>query len=204
MLDLQTLTAAGIHPTQARHFLEPLQVACTRFQIHTARRLAAFLAQCGHESTLFTSLEEDLYYKTPERIRAVFPATVTHQAKALELLRNPKALANWVYARKNGNGDVASGHGWTYRARGLIGVTGLANYHRAELDLQRPYVAQPDLVAAPADAALTSAHFWHTNGCNRLADAWDIDGITRRVNGPGMQGRVHRDLLSKQFLEALA
>lgn len=203
MLELQQLIAAGVQPSQARRFLEPLQAACARFQINTAPRIAAFLGQCGHESTMFTALEEDLFYKTPDRIRAVFPATVTTQAKALELVRAPKALGNWVYAGKNGNGDVASGHGWTYRARGAIGVTGLANYAKAERDLNRPYVSQPDLVAAPTDAALTSAHFWHSNDCNRLADAWNIDGITRRVNGPGMKGRVHRDLLSKTFLEAL-
>lgn len=204
MLELQHLITAGIEPTQARRFLEPLRVATARFGITTPQRLAAFLGQCAHESSGFTRLEENLFYTTPERIRAVFPQTVPTMAMARTLLRDPKGLANHVYARKNGNGDPASGDGWTYRARGLIGITGLHNYRAAEQGIGRPYLAQPELIAAPSDAALSSAHWWHDNGCNKLADAWDIDGCTRRVNGPGMQGRSHRNGLSQGFLEAFA
>lgn len=204
MLELQHLIAAGIDPTQARRFLEPLRQACERFRIDTPRRRAAFIAQLAHESTGFTRLEENLFYTTPERIRAVFPSTVPTLAQARTLVRAPQALANHVYARKNGNGDAASGDGWRYRGRGLIGLTGLGNYLRAEQTLGRPYVSQPDLVAQPADAALTSAHWWHLNDCNRLADTWDIDGITRRVNGPGMQGRTHRAHIVQAMVEAFA
>lgn len=204
MLELQHLITAGIGPAQARQFLEPVRQACERFRIDTARRRATFIANIAHESTNFTRLEEDLFYKTPERIRAVFPSTVPTLALASTLVRAPKALANHVYARKNGNGDSASGDGWRYRGRGLIGLTGLANYLSAEQALGRPYVSQPDLVAQPADAALTSAHWWHVNDCNRLADAWELDAITRRVNGPGMQGRSHRAAIANELIEALA
>lgn len=204
MLELQHLIAAGIHATQARHFLEPIRQACERFRIDTPRRRAAFIAQIAHESTNFTRLEENLFYTTPERIRAVFPSTVPTLAQACTLVRAPQALANHVYARKNGNGDAASGDGWRYRGRGLIGLTGLGNYLRAEQALGRSYVTQPDLVAQPADAALTSAHWWHLNDCNRLADAWELDAITRRVNGPGMQGRSHRAAVANDLIEALA
>jgi putative chitinase len=204
MLELQHLISAGIEPTQARRFLEPLLGACERFRINTPRRMGAFLGQCAHESNGFTRLEENLFYTTPERVRFVFQQTVPTMAMASTLLRNPKALASHVYARKNGNGDTASGDGWTYRARGLIGITGLNNYRAAEQGIGRPYVAHPDLIADPYDAALTSAHWWHDNGCNKLADDWDIDGCTRRVNGPGMQGRSHRAGLSQDFLETFS
>lgn len=111
MIDLARLIAAGIAPTQARVFLAPLSAACARFGISTPARLAAFIGQCAVESGRFTQLEEGLYYTTAERVRAVFPASVLSLGDAARLTRNPQALANRVYAGRNGNGDEASGDG---------------------------------------------------------------------------------------------
>lgn len=197
MITIGQLVAAGIAPTQARMFAEPLSAACDRFQINTPARIAAFVAQCRVESTNFTALEEGLYYTTPERILKIFRSRVTSLQQASRLARNPKALANCVYAGKNGNGDEASGHGWLYRGRGLIGTTGLANYIAAEKALGRPYVAQPDLVALPPDACLAAALYWHENKLNPLADAQLTDEITEAVNGPAM---MHADL-RRQYAE---
>jgi len=65
------LISAGIAPTQARQFAEPMRAACALFDISTPVRLAAFLAQCIHESAGFTRLEENLWYTTPDRIDAL-------------------------------------------------------------------------------------------------------------------------------------
>jgi putative chitinase len=197
MITVGQLVAAGIAPTQARMFAEPLSVACDRFAINTPARIAAFVAQCRVESTNFTALEEGLYYTTPDRIMKIFRSRVTSLRQASRLARNPKALANCVYAGKNGNGDEASGHGWLYRGRGLIGTTGLKNYTAAEKALGRPYVAQPDLVALPPDACLTAALYWHENKLNPLADAQLTDEITEAVNGKAM---MHADL-RRQYAE---
>jgi putative chitinase len=185
-LTLATLIAAGMPPTQARQFVVPLSEACARFNINTGARLAGFLAQCRVESADFTQLEENLYYTTPERIRAVFPSRVNSLQDAASLTRNPKALANRVYAGKIGNGDEASGDGFRFRGRGLKQLTGRANYADAAAGLGRPYVEQPDLVALPADACLTAAWFWNNAKANHLADSAQWDAITRAVNGPGM------------------
>jgi putative chitinase len=195
MIQIASLVAAGIGPTQARLFEAPLQAACARFEIDTPLREAAFVAQCAHESQLFTSLEEGLYYRNPERICAIFHGSVPTVALAQTLACNPKLLANHVYANRNGNHDEASGDGWRYRGRGLIQLTGRANYARAAAALDRDYVGDPDLVLQPLDACLSAGWFWQACKLNALADAKRIDDITRAINGAAMAGaKERRDL----------
>jgi predicted chitinase len=69
---LAQLIAAGITPAVARVFLPHLLLAADRFTINTPRRMAAFIGQCGHESSAFTRLEENLYYTDPARIARMF------------------------------------------------------------------------------------------------------------------------------------
>lgn len=204
MISIASLIAAGLKPTQARVFAEPLARACQHFRIDTPERVAGFLGQCIVESSGFTQIEESLYYSTPERIRAVFPSRVHSLAEAAALARNPRGLANRVYAGRLGNGDEASGDGWRFRGRGLIQLTGRANYSAAAVGCHRPYTTDPDLVALPDDACMTAAWFWASAGLGTLADLRDWDGITRRVNGPAMLHKAERAIASALALEALA
>ena len=200
MITVPRLIAAGIAPTQAKVFAGPLAAACKQYEINTPVRIAAFLAQTAHESAGFSKLEEDLYYRAPERVRQIFPVTVPTMRDAATLIRNGQKLANRVYAGKNGNGDEASGDGWKYRGRGLLQLSGRANYAAATRSPARDYEAHPEAVAEPVDACLTSAWFWASTRCNDLADNSDIDGVTRRVNGPAMAGADDR---RNRFRESL-
>lgn len=204
MITTQTLIAAGVGPTQAKTFAEPLRAACALFDISTPVRVAAFLAQCIHESAGFARLEENLFYTTPERIRAMWPSRVSSLADAATLCRKPQALANRVYAQRLGNGDAASGDGWRYRGRGLFQLTGRHNYADAALELNRPYIERPDLVAQPSDACLTAAWYWHTNKLNILADASNTKAITRAINGPAMVGLHERQAAFDRAVQAFA
>lgn len=201
-IDIALLIRCGINPNQAREFERPLRYACDRYQINTTRRLAAFLGQCAVESADFTRLEEGLYYTTAQRVRAVFGSRVPTDAMAQSLLRNPQALANRVYANLGGNGDETSGDGWKYRGRGIIQLTLKGNYTAAAQANQRPYVEQPELVARPADAAFTAAWYWGFHDLNTLADGWQTDDITRRIN-KGMAGRMQRRTRCDELLEIL-
>lgn len=185
-ISIGQLVAAGIGPTQARALRPHLAPALNRFGISNPVRVAAFLAQCHVESQGFTRLEENLMYTTSARIARVWPSRFPTPADAAPYVRNPERLANRVYAGRIGNGPQASGDGWRFRGRGLKQLTGRANYHRAADALGLPYLADPDLVSELEHAILTAAWFWHENGCNALADAGQIDAITRRVNGPAM------------------
>lgn len=202
---IERLIAAGVHPTQARAFADPLKAAMALFDITTKERQAAFLAQCMIESQGFTKLEEDLYYTTPSRLNAIFSA-ITTDAEAKLYVRNPKALANKVYANRNGNGDEASGDGWEFRGRGLFQLTGRANYKNASegVGMGAVYLNRPALVATPSDAALTAAWYWQSHGCNQLIDAGDFDRTTRMINGPAMLHKHERAAAFHHNLSAFA
>jgi putative chitinase len=203
-IDVAVLVACGVGPAQARVFVEPLGAACSRFEIRTPARKAAFLGQAVHESMGFQHLEEVLYYRSADRIWDVFRRLHPRGHNGVALLaRNARGLANAAYAGVNGNGDEASGDGWRFRGRGLFQLTGRANYHDAGQDLGRPYVVQPELVALPADACLTAAWYWHTRKCNPLADTAQWDAITRVINGPAMRGASERQTLTEEALRAL-
>ncbi len=197
------LIAVGVHPTQARTFAPLLESALPRWGVDTRKRQAAFLAQAIHESAGFARLEENLWYTTPERIRAVWPTRVMPE-QAPQLVRNPKGLANRVYAGRLGNGDESSGDGFRYRGRGIFQLTGRLNYRAAEAALRMPYEANPDIVAHDVDAVLTECWFWSENRCNGLADSGDHGGMCKAINGPALAGLRERTALYRACFEALA
>lgn len=202
MLTLAQLIATGVTPAVARVFLPHLAEAFKRFDIDTPRRIAAFIGQCSHESSAFTRLEENLYYTDPTRIAKMFSALrQVEQARAYA--RNPKALANVVYAGRNGNGNVESGDGWIFRGRGLIQITGRGNYRDAAAGTGLPCLSAPEIVADHAAAAMTAAWYWKAHGLNALADLWQIDGITRGINGAAMAGRADRVERCNRAMDAL-
>lgn len=200
----QQLIAAGASPTQAKIYADPMSAACALFDIATPVRLAAFVAQCLHESRGLSQTEESLWYSTPERIREMWPTRVPTLAAAAALCRKPQDLANRVYSLRNGNGDAASGDGWRFRGRGLFQLTGRHNYADAALELNRPYIQQPELVALPADACLTAAWYWHCNKLNHLADASNTKAITWAINGPALAGLSERIQLFDRAMGAFA
>lgn len=202
---IERLIAAGVNPTQAKAFAEPLKAAMALFDISTDTRVAAFLAQAMIESQRFTRLEENLFYTTPARIDAVFSAVKSTEEATL-YVRNPQRLANKVYANRNGNGDEASGDGWAFRGRGLFQLTGRANYKAASegVGMGAVYMHKPSLVAEPSDACLTAAWYWQSRGCNRLIDADNFDATTRLINGPAMLHRHERAAAFHHNLTAFA
>lgn len=201
-LSVANLVAAGIGPTQAKAFVDPLQVTLDQFEINTPMRQASFLGQCAHESGLFVHLEEGLFYRDAKRLTTLF-RVFSSVLEAQTYLGRPEALANFVYAGRNGNGSEMSGDGWRYRGRGLFQLTGRNNYTSASLDLARPYLQQPELVAQPTDACLTAGWFWDRHHLNTLADAGSVDLITRAINGIAMAGAVERRALVRGFYKVL-
>ena len=197
------LRSIGVNAEIAAHYAPVLAAELPAFAIHTPARVAAFLAQCHVESAGFARLSENLSYGSAERLCAVWPSRFRGLAAARPYVRAPERLANRVYAGRLGNGAEASGDGWRFRGRGLKQLTGRANYSAAGQALGRPYLEQPDLVARPHDAVRTACWFWRANGCNALADAGDLDAITRRINGPAMLKAPERRHLAEKLLAAL-
>lgn len=146
-----------------------LNEAMTRFDITTIERIAAFLAQVGHESGDCRRLVESLDY-SPGRLTAVWPRRFPTLQHAAPYAHQPERLANLVYANRLGNGPVTSGDGWHFRGRGLMQITGRGNYRSTGLALGLDFEFHPELLETPLPAALAAAQFWASRGLNELAD----------------------------------
>jgi len=152
------------------------------YQIDTPHRLAAFLAQCAHESGNFVFIKENLNYKW-QSLRKVFPKYFPTDQLAQQYEKQPEAIANRVYANRMGNGSEDSGDGWKFCGRGLIQVTGRDNYSwfAASLDISPEEASE--YMETFEGAAQSACWFWETNNLNQWADRGDIVTLTKRING---------------------
>ncbi len=132
-------------------------------EIETPLRVCHFLAQAAHETGGFSSLARQ---------------------------GGPDLFAR--YDNRIDLGNVEKGDGYRYRGRGLLPLTGRANYlaygARLELDL----IAHPDQVAEPQTAAAVSCLYWQYKGLNEVADRDDCPAITLRIAG-SREGLANRE-----------
>lgn len=197
----QLADAVGCPLERAQRWIDPLNSAMERYQINTPDRKAQFLAQIGHESGALARMSENLKYSAV-RLLQIFPRYFT-KSDAGKFQYQPMLIANRVYANRYGNGGEASGDGFTYHGRGLIQLTFKDNYRACGAALGKDLVANPDLLLSPELAALAAAWYWQSHGCNAMADAGEIRGITKAVNG-GYNGLPERMALLSQASSALA
>ena len=178
-------------------WIDALNAAMLRYEINTPARAAAFLAQTAHESGEFRRLVENLSYSAAGLCKT-WPKRFSTLDIAKPYERKPELLANYVYAKRLGNGDVASGDGWRFRGRGLIQLTGRGNYRSCGAAIVLPLETEPERLETPEAAAMAAAQFWQSRGLNHLADDQNDDNddedfvaITRIING-GIAGLTAR------------
>ncbi|KMN16866.1 lysozyme [Pseudomonas helleri] len=150
-----------------------------RYQIVGQLRIAAFIAQIGHESGQFRFVRE---------------------------LGSDQYLSKYdtgSLAKRLGNTPQADGDGQKYRGRGLIQITGRANYMTCGEALALDLLNQPELLEKPQHASMSAAWYWASKGLNTLADADQFDKITQRING-GQNGAADRQALYARALKVLA
>ena len=169
-------------PAAAAAFVDPLNLYLQRYAIDSVCRMASFFGQIGVECAELTAMEENLRYTSVDRLRAIYPKKLAG-LDVSALVANPKGLANVVYANRMGNGDVASEDGWRFRGRGLIHLTGRANYTALAAATGFDVVSEPDLLLQPVCAVLSACWFWQSNSLNVVADAGDIRRLTLKING---------------------
>lgn len=195
----QFMRAAGISSSLAEKWYSHIVEAMNTYGIDTPKRQAHFIGQIGTESGGFQSVQESLNYSVAGL--AIFGSRLT-AAQREQLGRKPgekalsperqAAIANIVYGGRFGNN--LNGDGWKYRGRGLKQITFKANYEECGKALGLNLVDSPDLLLQDKYAALSAGWFWKANGCNQFADAGDVNGLTRRINGGlnGLQDRIDR------------
>jgi putative chitinase len=161
------LAAAQLSDALVERWYAPLHAAFEEFEIATPARVSAFIAQAGHETLGFTLVRE-LWGPTTAQLAYEPPSR-----KAAEL------------------GNVRSGDGQRFRGRGLLQITGRANYAACGAALGVDLEGQPEQLEQAPAAARASAWWWHRHGCNALADIGDFVALTRRING-GVNGLSDR------------
>lgn len=175
---LQILPNAG---KQVGVFASALTLAMDKYQINTRLRMAAFIAQVGHESGQFRYVKE---------------------------LGGDQYLSKYdtgTLAKRLGNTPEADGDGQKYRGRGLIQITGRDNYLACSKALfgDDRLLRTPETLELAEWAAKSAAWFWNSRNLNALADAGDFIGVTRRING-GTNGLAERQEFYQRALKVLA
>lgn len=174
------------------HWHHALSEALPDYDINTPPRIAAFVAQCAHESGNFTAIKENLNYRAETLSKVwprLFPADV-----AAQYAHNQEAIANRAYANRMGNGDESSGDGFRFCGRGLIQLTGKSNYQAFADSVQMDINDVPEYLATFEGAVQSACWFWENNNLNSWADQCDIEKITRIINGGtlGLEDRTAR------------
>jgi putative chitinase len=164
------------------------------YEINTSRRIAAFIAQCSHESGGFTALKENLNYRW-QTLRKLFPKYFPTDELAQQYASRPdkqQAIANRIYASRMGNGPEESGDGYRFCGRGLIQLTGRQNYTWFAASIETPVEEVSEYLETFEGAAQSACWFWETNKLNQWADSGDIVTLTKRINGGtiGLEDRI--------------
>lgn len=151
--------------------------------------VAAFVAQLMVESSELNRVAENLNYSA-QRLCQVWPKRFPSSDIAQRYAHNPRALANFVYANRLGNGPPESDEGWKYRGRGVIQTTGKTNYRRVEAALGIPAVRHPELLEEKGAGCMAAGWYWWENKLSFYAAGEpnsDLDAdfvtITRRIQG---------------------
>ncbi len=167
----------AIPAARAGKWLEPMRLAFRHADLSSVERAAAFLAQIGHESGGLHYVRE-IWGPTPAQSR---------------------------YEGRADLGNTQPGDGPRYRGRGLIQITGRANYRRVSQRLKPmgapDFEAEPEQLEQPRWAALSAADYWKDRDLNRFVG--DFRQLTRRINGGfnGLEDRVRRLERAKATLQ---
>ena len=174
-------------------WLKPLEDTFAKYDISTPKRQAAFIGQCQHESNNFNTLEENLHYSAGALMR-VWPSRFPDASTAEKYANNPQAIADKVYGGRADLGNSEDGDGWKFHGRGIIQLTGRANYTVCGNALGLPFTDVPELILQPENACMSAGWFWNKKNLNDLADNEDWETMTKRINGGtvGLDDRINK------------
>lgn len=174
--------------------MKPLDAATLAQIMPYAKAKAALYAP------LLDAAMREFDINTPAR-QASFLSQVGHESGQLRYVRELASGA--AYEGRKDLGNTQPGDGERYRGRGLIQITGRANYTAAMMALDVDVVEHPELLEAPVLACRSAAWFWESHGLNELADTGDQIKVTKRING-GINGLPDRIQLFMGAIKVLS
>jgi len=181
-------------------WLGPLEEVFAKYDISTPQRQASFIGQCAHESGNFKTLQENLNYSA-EGLMKTWPSRFPTKEMADQYARQPAKIAGKVYNGRLGN--TSEEEAAQYLGRGLIQLTGKENYANCGTALGVDFIGNPTILVEPKYAALSAGWFWRKRDLNSLADANDIETMTKRING-GLNGIDDRKAKIAKALSVLS
>lgn len=152
------------------------------YNINTPARVAAFIAQCAHESGGFKFLKENLNYRAAS-LTKVWPRYFPTMEIAQQYANKQEMIANRAYGGRMGNGPEETGDGWKFCGRGLIQLTGRNNYQAFADSIETDIEEIPAYLQTFEGAVQSACWFWETNKLNQWADQGDVVTTTKRING---------------------
>ena len=175
------------------HWYEAFCEILPDYDIDTPQRVAAFLAQCAHESGGFKAIKENLNYR-PATLVTLFKKyfDLETATRYCAMPDKQSAIANKIYANRMGNGPEESGDGYRYCGRGLIQLTGKDNYTRYAQSTEQTVEEASEHLTTFEGCVQSAAWFWEANNLNQYADSGDILTMTKRINGGtiGLEDRI--------------
>lgn len=199
MIDADLLALASSQPASALEaWVEPMRAACVKADINTIRRVAAFIAQIGHESD-FKPRSENLNYS----VKGLLDTFGRHRISVTDAQKygrtasqraNQEAIANCIYGGAWGAeelGNTQPGDGWLFRGTGPLQVTGRDNLTRFAKFMGMPLEEALAYARTLEGGIMAAAWFWEENDINRLADTPGVADETKRING-GQNGLADR------------
>jgi putative chitinase len=203
-IDLLTAMCPKTKHSILESYVEPLNTVAEYYDMYdNPRRVAGFLAQIGHESGGFNAVKENLNYSA-KGLMGTFKKYFPTEDIAKQYERKPEMIANRVYANRMNNGPEESGDGYRFCGRGLIQLTGRANYTKFANDLGMSIEDTVAYLETPNGAVASAGWFWDNNKLNQYCDKDDFVTLTKRINGGtiGLEDRQHHYHLALQFLGA--
>ena len=185
----------------SEHWYEALCKILPDYDINTPERVACFLGQTMVESAGYKALVENLNYR-PETLMKTWPSHFPTMDIANQYGHHPEQIANRAYAGRMGNGPEESGDGWKFCGRGLIQLTGRANYQAFADSISTPIDQLPDFLQTFEGCVQSACWFWEANNLNQYADQGAIDHESRIVNG-GTLGLQERRAAYERALQIL-
>jgi putative chitinase len=169
----------------------------------TPAELASMMPFGSNRATNFavplTDAMAEFEIDTPRR-QAAFLAQLAHESGSL---RYVKEIADGsAYEGRKDLGNTSPGDGVKYRGRGLIQVTGKANYTACGLALGLDLLSSPELLETPENACRSAGWFWQWKKLNEHADADRFGALTRAINGGynGLDDRISHWLRIRRIL----
>ena len=201
-LDLLTHMCPKTKVNILEGYLEPLNTVAEYYEMNVnPARLAGFLAQTAHESGGYTAIKENLNYSA-KGLRSTFGKYFPNDEIANQYAKKPERIANRVYGNRMSNGPEESGDGYRFCGRGLIQLTGRANYTKFANDLGMSIEETIAYLETPNGAVSSAGWFWDNNKLNQYCDSGDFVTLTKRINGGtiGLEDRKHHYEIAMHYL----